>query len=812
MPIPNLFTYRVPFELNEVVQTGVRVVVQFGRKKILTGIIAKIHTEPPRKYEAKYLLEILDVSPSINQKQLDLIEWASNYYMAAQGEVLNVALPSGLKLSSQSFIQLNPDLDDADFEIDEKEDLILKHLKNQFLMSYEEVAQLLNVKNVFKIIKSLVDKKLVFVIEQVKEKYKPKKVKKVRLASKYLDENGLNLLFKKLEKNAKQTDVLLSYMQKVPIQQSSGLNTDGINQSDLLTPRLSKSSLNTLIKHGIMETFTENVSRLPKYTSESTADAIQLSGEQKEASEEILKQFENQDTVLLHGITGSGKTEIYIKLIQQAIENGSQVLYMLPEIALTTQIVKRLLKVFGEQMAIYHSKYSDNERVEVWQNLLGEKYSLVVGVRSSVFLPFSNLGLVIVDEEHEISYKQFDQSPRYHSRDLAIVLAGLHHAKTLLGSATPSFESYHNAKNDKYGHVFLAKRYGEANLPEIQVADLLREKKKKIAKGDFTSVFIKALESTVAGRKQAIVFQNRRGYSPFLTCDDCADVPKCENCSVSLTYHMHANTLRCHYCGYKEPAPRYCKACGSHRIQTVGIGTERIEEELKTFLPGARIERMDLDTTRSKYGYQQIIDGFEEGDIDVLVGTQMVTKGLDFDRVNLVGIVDIDRLIHFPDFRSMERAFQLTTQVSGRAGRRKDAGLVIIQTNDPDQAGMKHLVNQDFVRFYQNEIAERKKYRYPPFHRLIKILLKHRDQHIVEKAAQHATTALREKLGHRILGPKEPLISRIRNKYHMEILVKLEKGNINLGSVKDFIKESVYRTIDNREFKSVVVVFDVDPF
>ena len=811
-PIPKLFTYRVPFELNTAARRGKRAIIQFGRKKILTGVIHTIHESPPKLYEAKYILEILDDEPTVLDEQVKLIEWCSDYYMSTPGEVLVTALPSGLKLSSQSFIQLHPemDVDHSSEQFSDKEYFLLSHLKDQELVSYDQIAELLEVKNVYQIIKSLVTKGAILLVERVKEKYQPKKTKKVRLTDDYADQMKMEALFRELEKKPKQTDLLLQYLNLVPIYSQPELNETGAARSELLKSGCSPSSLSTLIRHGIFEEFEEVISRLPHVGSLGD-HKFELSDVQSACSNDILKSFQSNDVTLLHGVTGSGKTEIYIKLMEEAISNGGQVLYMLPEIALTTQIVKRLLKVFGDRLGIYHSKYSDNERVEVWQNMLLGQYDVIVGVRSSVFLPFKHLGLIIVDEEHESSYKQFDQAPRYHARDTAIVLGRLHHSKVLIGSATPSLESYQNALEGKYGLVNLNKRFGNATLPEIRIANVLEGRKKKTVNGEFTQELLGELNITLEKKKQSIIFQNRRGYSPYLSCDECAHVPKCQNCSVSLTYHMHANVLRCHYCGYKEPSPKFCASCGSARIRTVGIGTEKIEEDLKLLFDNAVVERMDLDTTRTKYGHQQLIDRFERGEIDILVGTQMITKGLDFDHVRLVGVVDLDRMLHFPDFRSGERCFQLVTQVSGRAGRREEKGIVIIQTTNPYQPIIDHLIDQDYTNFFRWEIEERRKYEYPPFYRLIKIQLKHKEQLVVEKASAELADRLKQTLGPRILGPRQPFIYKVRNYYLMEILVKLEKPKIKLGRVKELLKDCVSDIKTLRELKSVIINFDVDP-
>ena len=813
VPIPKLFTYRVPYELNDHVHPGQRAVIQFGKKKVYTGVIQGIHRNPPKLYEAKYLLDVLDDRPSLFTQQLKLIEWCSDYYMSTPGEVLSVALPSGLKLSSMSFVQIHPefDMESGDYDYNDHEITVIEALQAQNILSYDDITSITELKNVYQLLKSLVTKNAVILIEKIKEKYHPKKEKRIRLKQEYISSDHLEGLFKTLEKRAGQTDILLYYLNQLPVHTDPSINEEGMAKSEVAKAGLSTSSLTTLIRNDILEEYEVTVSRLNHFAPVTNA-TIELSANQQECLKDIMQSFEKFDVTLLHGVTGSGKTEIYIEMIREAIVAGGQVLYLLPEIALTTQIVRRLSLIFGDRLGIYHSKYSDNERVEVWNSLIEGKYDIIIGARSSVFLPFSHLSLIIVDEEHETSYKQFEQAPRYHARDTAIVLARIHGAKTLLGSATPSFESYHNTKEHKYGLVTLKHRYGSAALPEVSIVSLTDARKKKKIKGEFTSYMLSELEKTLDNKQQAIIFQNRRGYSPFLSCDECAHVPKCTNCSVSLTYHMHENMLRCHYCGHKQPAPQHCIVCGSGRIRTIGFGTEKIEEDLKLLVPEARVERMDLDTTRNKYGYQQLIDGFEKREIDVLVGTQMVTKGLDFDHVRLVGVVDLDRMLHFPDFRATERCFQLVTQVSGRAGRRDHPGLVIVQTQDPYQPIVQHLKEQDYSEFYNSEINERRKFEYPPFYRLIRIVLRNRDREIVTQTAALLATKLKAKLGRRVLGPKEPIVSKIRNHYHLEILVKLEKSKIHLPKVKDFLKENVSNVLQERSLKSTLINFDVDPF
>lgn len=814
VPIPQLYTYRVPTEFAELAKTGIRCIVQFGRQKVVTGVIMKVHTKAPEIYTAKPLLDIMDAEPVLGETQIKFMQWLAKYYMATFGEVLNATLPSGLKLSSESRIQLHPENDwnDSDYPFDERELLLLNALEVNDSMTYRDAAEALDLKSAYKYIKSLVQKEVVLIYEELKEKYKPKKVKKIRLKPDLIEnEEDLEAVFKSLEKKPKQSDILLKYLQEVPIYQNPELNEFGIEKTVITNAGLSTSSLNTLIKNHIIEDFEVIISRFEESASEHLK-TIALSERQQQAKAEILEQFVDKSTVLLHGVTGSGKTEIYIELIKDVVENGQQALYLLPEIALTAQIVNRLKVVFGDRMGVFHSKFSDNERVEVWYGLLEGRFDFIVGVRSAIFLPFEQLGLVIVDEEHESSYKQFNPAPRYHARDAALVLAHLHHAKTVLGSATPSTESYTNAKQNKYGLVTINERFHNAGLPEIKIADIAEEKKKKKASGDFTSVLINELKDVLERKEQAIIFQNRRGFSSYVTCEDCGFIPECHRCAVSLTYHQYKNQVNCHYCGHKEAVPVTCPACGSTNIRTVGIGTEKIEEDLKLLLPEARIQRMDLETTRSKYAYQNIIHDFERGQIDILVGTQMVSKGLDFDKVSLVGVFDIDRMIHFPDFRSQERTFQLVTQVSGRAGRREKKGTVVIQTRNPELRILEWIWAHDYTTFYKAEMEERNSYNYPPFTRMIHLLVRSRDKQLTHNAAGKLANILREDIGgKRVLGPQEPVINKIRDKFLMDLFLKVEK-KYNIDYVKERIANAKLELLKDKELKTVEIVVDVDPY
>lgn len=814
LPIPQLYTYRVPQEFEELVQSGVRVIVQFGRQKVITGVIFHVHHNAPTIYQAKPLLDILDAAPILHQVQLKFMNWLSKYYLCTFGEVLNAALPSGLKLSSESRIQLHPEHDwhEAKYAYDDKELLLLNALENNDSMTYQQAADILELKSAFKYIKSLVQKEVVIIYEELKERYKPKKVKMIRLSDELVeDETLLEAVFESLKSKPKQSDILLKYLQVVPVYQNPALNKEGVDKKSIIDAGFSLSSLNTLKKNGILEEFEVIISRFGE-SSEAEFKEIRLSQRQEEAKVEIYDHFSTKDTVLLHGITGSGKTEIYIEMIKDAIANGTQALYLLPEIALTAQIVNRLKAVFGDKVGVFHSKFSDNERVEVWYGLMEGRFDFIVGVRSAIFLPFDHLGLIIVDEEHENSYKQFDPAPRYNARDAALYLAHIHGAKTVLGSATPSVESYTHALQEKFGLVSLKERYGQTQLPEVHTANLAKEKKQKSATGEFTSVLLEHIIQALDNNEQVIIFQNRRGYSSYVTCNDCGFIPNCHRCAVSLTYHQYKNQLNCHYCGHKEVVPVTCPACGSTNIQTVGIGTEKIEEELKLIYPETRIQRMDLETTRSKYAYQNIIHEFERGNIDILIGTQMVSKGLDFDNVSLVGVFDIDRMIHFPDFRSMERTFQLTTQVSGRAGRRAKRGKVVVQTRDAEQHILRWIENHDYETFYQAEMEERKNYHYPPFTKMIHLLIRSKDKNLTYEAAAFLANLLKEDLGPtRVLGPQEPLINKIRDRYLMDIFLKVEK-KYSMDAVKERIKTAKLQMLKEKRFAKVEIIPDVDPY
>lgn len=812
VPIRKRFTYRVPKDWNETVRVGQRVIVPFGSRKILTGVIARLHNTPPDGYEARYLLELLDEAECITPHQLQLFEWMADYYMCSIGEVMNAALPAGLKLSSESMVQRHPAFDEEEspFDFSEKERMLLNHLKSGSL-SYSEVTKLLDAKSIHSILKSLTAKESIILFETVKEKYKPKTEKRVRLMDKFVTQKPLEELFLTLSSKPKQEAVLLKFLQHVPVFHDAALNRKGMAKAALVDEDISESSLQTLVRHGVLEEFEKVVPRFGTDTTD-VSHPVLLSEAQEKARIGILESFEKLGAALLFGVTGSGKTEIYIDLIRRALEGGTQVLYLLPEIALTTQIVTRLQKIFGSTMGVYHSKFSDNERVEVWNGILSGRFRFVVGVRSAVFLPFDNLGLVIVDEEHDPSYKQQDPAPRYAARDVARVMAQQQHAKVLLGTATPSCETYHQARTGKIGFIELKERFGEAQLPEVAFADVSRERKQKTIKGEFTSLLLKEIQQTLENKGQAILFQNRRGHSPLVECEDCGWIPKCINCAVSLTYHQYRHALICHYCGYREQLPKECPSCGSKRILTLGYGTQKLEEELTLHFPQARIARMDLDTTRSRSAYETLLGDFEKGDTDILVGTQMVTKGLDFDRVRLVAVFDADRMMHFPDFRSYERAFQLIIQVSGRAGRRNTVGKVLIQTTNPKQSLFDYVTRHEVLAFLDMQLQDREHHHYPPYTRLIEITLKHTDRALCSRAATQLAARIKQTTpGVWLLGPGEPVISKIRNEFLNTILLKIPRDQGKLSSIKTALLSLADELLEAKTFRNTKVVFDVDP-
>ena len=810
VPIRKEFTYRIPFELNETLFSGARVVVPFGRAKLITGIVSSIHENIPQDYQAKLIEHQLDDHPIITPKQYTFWKWISAYYMAPIGDVMNAALPANFKLASETKIVLHPDFNIDPKLLTEREIEVVTALELREVLDLKEISEIIGIKTVQPIIKKLIDKKAVLSLEELNDKFTPKTASFIRLSDAYSQEENISDYIQLLESKKgkdKQVKALLTLIH-LTIKNQDKL----VLKKDLIDEEISTSSINTLEKNGIIVQERIEIARLDT-NSIMTQEFKQLSQSQSLALDEIHMAFEEDKVAMLHGVTGSGKTEIYVQLIQEHLDLGQQVLFLLPEIALTTQLIQRLSAYFGEQIGVYHSKFNQNERIEIWNHVLNDdmnKYRIILGARSSIFLPYRNLGLIIVDEEHESSYKQYDPSTRYNARDCAIVLSKLHNAKILLGSATPSIESYYNAKSNKYKLVELNDRFGKVLLPEIFCADVKKERKKKSMKSHFTSFLIDHMREVLNIGEQIILFQNRRGYTPYWMCEICNWTPKCVNCDVSLTYHKHSNNLKCHYCSYASKPVGSCSACGSNRLNMLGFGTEKIEDELAIMFPEKKVKRMDLDTTRSKNAYANILNDFDTGKIDILIGTQMVTKGLDFKNVNLVGILDADMLLNRANFRAFERSFQLMTQVAGRSGRRQKRGKVIIQTGDPEHWVIEKVIDHDFKAFYKSEIIERENYFYPPYFKIIEITLKHRDENKLIKAAYDLSIQLRNSFKERVLGPEFPVVKRINNLFLKKIILKIEKD----ASDKK-VKERIHQIVD--EFysvpinKSIRVVIDVDP-
>lgn len=805
LAIAKTYTYRVPYELNDRVKIGMRVIVQFGRNKIYSAIIKDISTDPPEKYEAKYILDVVDDYAIVDEGQLKLWGWIADYYMCHLGEVMQAALPAALKMASETKIIA---VDNAELDrsiLSDKAYLVLDALDVAGELSVGDVSKILGQKSVFPLLKSLFEKGFIQISEEIKERYKPKTKAFLRLASAYNDAEGKRILLDSLNRAPKQQDAVLGFLQLSKTQ-------DDISRQELMEATgCGAGAITALIDKGVFEVKEKVVSRFQGMDVLLTKD-FTFSESQQQAYDSINNQFEQKDVVLLHGVTASGKTQIYIRKIEQALASGKNALYLLPEIALTTQITERLKLHFGNDLGVYHSKFNDNERAEVWHKVIKNEFKVVVGARSSVFLPFRDLGLIIVDEEHENSYKQYEPAPRYHARDTAIYLAHLHHAKVLLGSATPSVESYYNAKANKYGFVELLQRFGVAQLPEIEIVNIPEAARKEEMHSYFSASLLKGIEEAVAKKEQVILFQNRRGHTPFVQCGTCGYVAKCVNCDVSLTYHKSSNLLHCHYCGHSENTVNVCPACGMPHMESKGFGTERVEEELEILMPNLRIGRLDLDSTKGKYGFDRIISAFDDHEYDVLIGTQMVAKGLDFGRVSLIGILNADTIINFPEFRAYERAFSLFSQVAGRAGRRQDQGKVIIQTYTPNHRVIEQVVNHDYAEMFMKEVTERKNFAYPPFYRIIKIDVKHPDQQQALDSAQKLANLLRASLGNRILGPEPPLVSRVRNHYIQTITLKIERVNISINKVKELIRTALLHFELDKQNAGVRTVIDVDPY
>ena len=807
IPLKQAFTYGVNKDEAAFLKQGMRVAVPFGKSKVYTGIVYQVHDQPPVGYETKSIDHILDEEPIITQLQLKHWEWLAAYYMCSLGEVIKAALPSAFLLESETIIKLSSRNFQDEESLTDDEFVLYEALQHQSSLHINDARSILDRKNIVSVIQNLLDKNIIEVEETVYEQYVPKMKRYIKLAPKYTSEEKLRELLDSLTRAHKQRQVLM-HLFMLNTQVKKPISSVALQKKS----EASAATLKALIDKGILEEYYIQHDRV-EFSGEASSEIKLLSEQQTKAYQEIKTAFKTNDVVLLHGVTSSGKTEIYVRLIEEVIAAGKQVLYMLPEIALTTQLITRLQKYFGEKISVFHSKFSVNERVEVWNNVLSakQKAQVVIGARSSLFLPFKNLGLVIVDEEHEPSFKQYSPAPRYNARDSAIVLANLQKAQLLMGSATPSLESYHNAKSGKFGLVTLKKRFGNVLMPDIELVDIKEKTRKKQMTGHFSDRLLEEMREVLKNGEQVILFQNRRGFSPVVECTTCGISPQCPNCDVSLTFHQYKNQLRCHYCGYHMAMMKSCIACGSETLDTKGFGTEQIEAELKTLFPNHKVARMDQDTTKGKHAYSKLIEALENEEIDILVGTQMLAKGLDFRNISLVGVMNADNLLNFPDFRAHERSFQLLQQVSGRAGRTQKRGKVLIQTYNPYHQILKQVSVNDYEAMYKEQLEERYNYKYPPFYRTIKIVFKDKNLARVQKASLWFGQALELQFKENILGPEPPPVGRIKNKYIMNILVKIPK-NQSLEKTKKYI-DNVQRNFNSiKEFSSVRVNIDVDNY
>ncbi len=805
LSLAKTFTYSISEAEFHYIKTGMRVAVPFGKSKIYTALVIEIHQNKPTLYDAKEIHQILDEKPIVTQIQIGHWQWIASYYMCAIGDVYRGAMPSALLLESETLISQKTDFFVDTNLLSDDEFLVYEALQQQNSLKVQDIIAILNKKNIFPVIQKMIDKNILVLQEEMQESYKPKLVRYVRLHPKYESNQGLSELLEILKSANKQKEVVMRYFQL------SATEKKPITVKKLIEEANSSSAIvKALIEKEIFEDYFLQEDRV-NFTGKISEKELQLSTEQNDAFVIIKDIFIQKEVCLLHGVTSSGKTEIYIKLIEEYLETGKQILYLLPEIALTTQLVGRLRRYFGNKVAVFHSKYNNNERIEVWNQVLqnSEKAQVVIGARSALFLPFNSLGFIIVDEEHEQTFKQADPAPRYHARDAAIVLAHSHKAKVLLGSATPSIETYYNAKSDKFGLVEISKRYGNVMMPAIELVDLKDKYFRKKMTGHFSDVLIAEITTALSLGEQVILFQNRRGYSPIVECLTCGHVPQCQQCDVSLTYHKHKNQLRCHYCGYSMAKPTNCHACSSIDLTTKGFGTEQIEQELLSIFPSSKIGRMDQDTTRGKFGFEKIIDSFKNREIDILVGTQMLAKGLDFDNVSLVGVMNADNMLYHPDFRAFERSFQMLTQVAGRAGRSEKQGKVIIQTYNPNHNTIQQVTNTDYLGMYKEQLYDRQIYKYPPYFRIIKITLKQRDYDKLKTGSMWLYQVMSQNLQMPVLGPEEPLISRIRNEYIRTIIIKIPQ-NIHIGNTKNAIQKMLNSFEAVAQFRAIKVTINVD--
>lgn len=802
--LPKNYTWSVPGHLLDSVKPGCRVEVNLGKSKKYAGIVKRLFSENPPFIETKDIISVLDVVPVLHETQLKMWEWMAGYYMCSEGEVMAAALPAHFKLSSETILVFNEEAGDDFSSLDHDEYIVAEALLLKKELNLDEVQQLLDSPHVYPVINRLIQKKICYVWEALKQTYSPRKDTFILLAPEYAAEEKLAALLNAPSRAPKQMELLLSYLHLV--------KTEGeVTRSTLLKKSgASDAQLKGLIEKNILRAEKREVDRIRLLPKEVSID-FELTPAQQEALVNVRTVLNEKQVCLLHGVTSSGKTNIYIRLIEAAMQDGKQVLYMLPEIALTSQVIRRLQKHFGGYIGVYHSKFNHNERVEIWNKVKTGELRVILGARSSVFLPFQQLGLVICDEEHDASFKQQEPAPRYNGRDAAIYLASLFAAKVVLGSGTPSVESYYNAVTGKYGLVELLQRYGNLRLPPIQFVDtraIVQQDKSKVM---LSPALTESVQEVLKSGRQVILFQNRRGYDPYQVCGVCGWIPQCKHCDVSLTFHKLTNKLVCHYCGTHYPPVYTCAACGSDKFLQRNFGTEKIEEQLQEIFPDAKVARMDVDTVRGKNAHDQLIQQFEQNRVDILVGTQMVVKGLDFEKVDLVGILDADGLLHFADFRVNERAFQLMEQVSGRAGRKEETGKVIVQTTQPKHPLLLTVQQHDYKAMYTAEIMKRKEFAYPPFTRVIQLTFRHRFKDVVERAAVYYTNALKARYGNYLVGPAEPVISRIRNQYLMELLVKLPRDSRTILQCKNDMLDQVAILHHEKSFRSVTVVPDVDP-
>ncbi|MFY0254864.1 primosomal protein N' [Chitinophaga sp. 30R24] len=802
LALPKNYTYAVPENMEATLQVGSRVAVQLGKQKKYAGIVKAIHEQAPL-YKTKPLLDILDTTPIVYPTQLSFWSWIAAYYMCTEGEVLNAALPAHLKLSSETLLLFNDAYGEDFTALDDDEYLIAEALHIRKELRIEEVQMILDKSAVYSVIKQLIEKKVLLVYEELKEAYKEKKESYVQLHADYQSDEQLAALFNDMGRAPKQMELLLAYLHLLKTK-GSVLQTELLKKSGATT-----SQLKGLVDKNILWVEKRTVDRIPTGKVDTQID-FELSPAQATALADIRTHFKEKQVTLLHGVTSSGKTQVYVKMMEECLASGKQVLYLLPEIGLTTQVIRRLQKHFGSSIGIYHSRFNNNERVEIWNKVKSGEIQIILGARSSLLLPFRNLGLIILDEEHDTSYKQQDPAPRYHARDAAIYYAGLFKAKVLLGSATPSLESYFNAQQGKYGLVTIKERFGGIEMPAIEIVDVKKETAEKTMDGHFSSALKTAITQTLAEGKQVILFQNRRGYAPFLLCTTCGWIPHCRQCDVSLTYHRNQDKLHCHYCGTRYPYVHTCAACGSQTLEPKSFGTEKIEDDLQTAFPEARIARMDVDTVRNKDSHNKLIQLLEDRSVDILVGTQMVVKGLDFENVNLVGILSADNLLGFPDFRVNERAFQLMEQVSGRAGRKHGMGKVLIQASNTRHPVLHYVIAHDYKAMYDTEIAERQVFGYPPFFRLLKLTIRHKHQQVAEQAAQILASWLQPHIGAQLVGPAVPLIARVRNNYLQEMLIKLPREARLIAHIKQLLQDYIIQLRTEKKFRSVVIIPDVD--